>query len=61
VEVKVMMWFGVQDVSMLTGLSNSTIRRAVETGQLHGLTTPGGHNRFSVSDVHNFCRSLGLV
>jgi hypothetical protein len=51
-----MNWWSVQDVERLTGLSKSTIRR-----HLTGNHTPGGHNRYSVSEVHAFCVKLGLI
>jgi len=45
----------------LCGVSRSTVRRAVEQGQLRAWHTPGKHLRFSRAECMAFAASLGQV
>jgi excisionase family DNA binding protein len=48
-----------KDVAARLGVSQATVSRAVARGLLHpALVTPGGHRRFSESDVEAFAQAL---
>lgn len=48
----------IQEVSRITGLSQATIRRAVERGDLHCALTPRGHRRFREADVRAWLEKI---
>ena len=42
---------GVKEAAELLGVSTKTIRRWEEEGKIRSIRTPGGHRRFTVSDL----------
>ena len=48
----------VADLLMVTPM---TVRRWANKGELHSLTTPGGHRRFTQEDVDKFAQSKGML
>lgn len=44
----------IREVALLMRVSADTVRRAVAAGRLPSYPTPGGHRRFSASDVRAF-------
>jgi excisionase family DNA binding protein len=53
-------YLGTREVAKLTGLSESTITRAADRGDLPiALVTPGGHRRFRREDIDRFLAGLG--
>lgn len=48
---------GVKEAARILGLSESTVRRAVQHGHLIPWRTPGGHRRFTVASLEAFKNS----
>lgn len=48
----------IQEVSRVTGLSQATIRRAVERGDLNCALTPRGHRRFQEAEVRAWLKKI---
>lgn len=48
-------------VAELLMVSPTAVRQWAEKGDLHALTTPGGHRRFLPVDVESFARDKGLT
>lgn len=44
-------WFGVQEASVMLGVSPATLRRWSAAGKVRAFTTPGGHRRFAESTI----------
>jgi len=47
-------------VAELLMVSPTAVRQWAEKGDLHALTTPGGHRRFLPGDVESFARNKGI-
>ena len=47
-------WLSIRQASRLLGVHISTLREWADTGILPSYRTPGGHRRFSATDLHNF-------
>jgi excisionase family DNA binding protein len=63
VSIKVMSksYLTPNQVAELLMVSPTAVRQWAEKGDLHALTTPGGHRRFLPSDVESFARNKGLT
>jgi excisionase family DNA binding protein len=48
------------EVADLLMVSPVTVRQWAQKGQLHALTTPGGHRRFTHQEVERFAREHGI-
>ena len=46
--------YSTEDLSVLFNVGKSTIKRWTDEGKLHCFRTPGGHRKFTVSDVQDF-------
>ncbi len=44
-------WLGVQEASVMLGVSTATLRRWSAAGKVRAFTTPGGHRRFAESTI----------
>jgi hypothetical protein len=44
-------WLGVQDASVMLGVSPATLRRWSAAGKVRAFTTPGGHRRYAESTI----------
>lgn len=44
-------WLGVQEASVMLGVSPATLRRWSAAGKVRAFTTPGGHRRFAESTI----------
>ena len=49
-------WLSINDASRLLGVHISTLREWTDAGILPSYRTPGGHRRFSPSDLDSFLR-----
>lgn len=49
------------EVADLLMVSPVTVRQWAQKGQLHALTTPGGHRRFTRQEVERFAREYGIA
>ena len=47
-------WLGLNDASKALGVHPTTLRRWADTGEIPVMLTPGGHRRFSRSDIEQF-------
>ena len=47
-------WLGLHDASKALGVHPTTLRRWADTGEIPVMLTPGGHRRFSRSDIEQF-------
>lgn len=47
-------FYSTEDLSVLFNVGKSTIKRWADEGKLHCFKTPGGHRKFTVSDVQEF-------
>jgi len=57
-------WLGLKDAAERLGIHPTTLRRWADSGEIPALLTPGGHRRFSVSDLERFAderRRLRMV
>ena len=48
----------VKNAAKLLGVSENTVRRLFDDGELGGFKTPGGHRRLYLDDVTSLSRSL---
>lgn len=48
---------GVKEAARILGISESTLRRAEQHGQLTTWRTPGGHRRFTIASLEAFKNS----
>ncbi len=46
--------YSTRELAQMWNLSESTIKRWADAGQLHCQRTPGGHRRFQVQDIRDF-------
>lgn len=51
-------WLSIQDASRLLGVHVGTVRAWADSGILPSYRTPGGHRRFSISDIESFIHRL---
>ncbi len=49
-------WLSIRKASRLLGVHIGTLREWADAGILPSYRTPGGHRRFSATDLHNFTR-----
>ena len=49
-------WLSIHDASRLLGVHIGTLREWTDAGILPSYRTPGGHRRFSASDLDSFLR-----
>lgn len=49
------------EVAQLLMVSPVTVRQWAQKGQLHALTTPGGHRRFTRQEVERFAREYDIA
>jgi len=57
---KVRSYLTPNEVAELLMVSPVTVRQWAQKGQLHALTTPGGHRRFTRQEVERFAREYGI-
>jgi excisionase family DNA binding protein len=50
-------WLSLKEASDLLGIHFTTLRKWADEGQIRVFRTPGGHRRFSVSDLRTFLES----
>jgi excisionase family DNA binding protein len=53
-EIKINDLLSVGDAARLLGVSKSTIRRWEKLKKIRSVRTPGGHRRFSASELRSF-------
>ena len=47
-------WYSLTKAAKLLGIHSTTLRRWADNGQIPFMLTPGGHRRFSKSDLQKF-------
>ncbi|MBF8286101.1 MAG: DNA binding domain protein, excisionase family [Anaerolineales bacterium] len=47
-------WVSIKEAAQWLGVHPTTLRRWVDAGEIPVMLTPGGHRRFSVSDIERF-------
>lgn len=51
---------GPADVARLIGVTAMTVRRISDKGELSFTVTPGGHRRYQMEDIVNYCQQKGI-
>jgi excisionase family DNA binding protein len=51
--------FSTADIATAMGVSESSVKRWIDTGTLRAEKTPGGHRRVALTDFYNFLRATG--
>lgn len=54
-------WLNLGEASAMLGVSESTIRRWADSGEIRSFRTSGGHRRILEEDLHRIIGSLGPV